>query len=558
MIPARAGIPPTRPDAIPPIGSPRVRLVAAAALVVVAIGALLLRVPSIAQPPGIDQSLWASAVFGMEHGQRLYRDVWEQRPPGIYWIYLAGFRAFGWSPATIAVLDILAAIAMTALLYVIARRLSNPLTAALASAMYAALTMPAWLYGHGGFLERAVCETFIVVCVGAAAWAADRCRARPTLVAGGAIGFFAGAAVVLKPNAGLYFPALLLWLALYTPASARRKLLPAAAAAVLASAIIPAAAVGWLWMHGTLEDARVAVIDFNRYYVGQGWSASTYVLDFSRAIWLRTKTDPLWLVGMVGTLTALTRLAGRRHLPPLAGLALVWGAAAALVIVVNGARLFNSYFINALPPLTLMGAWLLSPRPAPAASSEGTGDRQFRLAAAAMAGVLMTGLLVQRNYAARVANWVGADVAVLRGAMDRQTYLERFGGYANGRGYSARAHEELAEYIGARTSPGERIFLFGINGAGIYFASERLTAHRFLRVNFFVDTGFPHPAFSLESVVADLRAAPPRYLIFERLHSTSAMARAADALPGDARLANLLEGYTFEQQIEDFTILRRR
>lgn len=523
-----------------------------------AAAALLVRITAIAQPLGIDQSLWASAVFGMEHGQRLYRDVWEQRPPGIYWIYLAGFRALGWSPATVAWLDISAAAAMTVLLYVIARRLSDRVTAALASALYAALTMPAWLYGHGGFLERAVCETFIVVCVGVCAWAADRCRARPSMAASGVLGLFAGAAVVLKPNAGLYFPALLLWLVLYTSGPGRRALVRPVVTAVLVSAIIPAAALLWLWMHGTLGDAKVAVLDFNRYYVGQGWSASGYLLDFSRAIWLRIKTDPLWLAGVIGSLVALVELVRRRRLPPLPGLALIWGAAAVIVIVVNGARLFNSYFINALPPLALMSAWLLTPASVSTTVGQGSSAGRGRGIVAMVTAVLMAVLLVQRGYPARVLDWAAADLAVMRGTLDRQTYLERFGGYANGRGYSARAHDELARYIHERTSPDDRIFLFGINGAGVYFASERLTAHRFLRVNFFVGIDFPHPAFSLDSVVTDLRAKPPRYLIFERLHSTSAMARAADALPHDPRVTMLLQAYEFERRIEDFTIFGRR
>src|SRR6476646_5278673 len=86
------------------------------ALLVIAAAALLLRVVTIAEPLGIDQSLWASAVRGMARGQRLYHDVWEQRPPGIYWIYLTGFRIFGWTPAAIAWLDILASAATTVLL----------------------------------------------------------------------------------------------------------------------------------------------------------------------------------------------------------------------------------------------------------------------------------------------------------------------------------------------------------------------------------------------------------------------------------------------------------
>src|SRR5215210_7844175 len=122
--------------------------------------ALLLRTVAVAEPLGIDQSLWASAVRGMARGQLLYRDVWEQRPPGIYWIYLTGFRLLGWTAATIGWLDVLATTATTILLYAIMRRLTAPVTAWLAAALYATLTLPAWLYGYGGFLERSICETF--------------------------------------------------------------------------------------------------------------------------------------------------------------------------------------------------------------------------------------------------------------------------------------------------------------------------------------------------------------------------------------------------------------
>jgi hypothetical protein len=139
-------------------------LCAAAAVI-----ALAVRILSIAEPLGIDQSLWASAVRGMSRDQLLYRDVWEQRPPGIYFTYLAAFRLLGWTPATVAWLDVLASAATTALLFAIVRRLSGALNGAATAALYATLTMPAWLYRHDGFLERSVCETFIVIAVALAA-----------------------------------------------------------------------------------------------------------------------------------------------------------------------------------------------------------------------------------------------------------------------------------------------------------------------------------------------------------------------------------------------------
>ena len=231
---------------------------------------------------------------------------------------------------------------------------------------------------------------------------------------------------------------------------------------------------------------------------------------------------------------------------------MIWGAAAAAVIAVNGARLFNSYFIQAVPPLAVLATWTLT---------EATrGSRPRRIAAIAT-GVLMLVVLGQRNYAARVLESTRADLDALRGRVDRLVYLERFGGYANKRGYSARANAELAAHVRAHTAYDERIFLFGINGAGIYFESDRLTAHRFLRVNFFVPTEFPDPRFTLNAVVRDLAASRPRYLIFERLNAVSprgaAMGAVVDALQHDPTILELLEGYRLDAIIEDFTLYRR-
>ena len=522
---------------------------------VLTLAALALRIVAIAEPLGIDQSLWASAVRGMSRGQLLYRDVWEQRPPGIYWIYLTGFRLFGWTSATVAWLDILAAAATTTLLFLTARKLASREIAILASALYVTLTMPAALYGQGGFLERSISETFIVVSVAACAWAVAGFCQRPSIGMAFIAGLTGGGAVVLKPNAGLYFPALLLWSAFYVPRPLS-KAVPATVVAIAAGAAMPVIVLTWLWRLGLLSEAKTAVLDFNRFYVGQGFDLTTYAWDFSRAVWLRIKTDPLWCGGAVGSVAAVIDLARRRRLEPLPALAMCWGAAAVLVIVVNGARLFNSYFTNAFAPLALMAAWFI-----------GNGLSQpsrLRRTIAAATVVAMAFLFIQRGSAQRIAEWAGADFSFLRGRTDRASYLERFGGYANERGYSARANTELADYVREHTQPDDRIFLFGINGAGIYFESDRLTAHRFLRVNFYVDpeiTRFPDTRFRLSSVARDLDARRPVYLIFEKLHIRSPggreMGEIADALPHNPAMLELMGHYRVETQIEDFTLFRR-
>ena len=526
-----------------------------AGLITTAIAALVWRLTTVVEPLGIDQSLWASAVRGMSRGQLLYRDVWEQRPPGIYFTYLWSLSLFGWKASTIAWLDLAATAVTTGLLYVIAKRLASPITAALAAAMYAALTMPSWLYRNGGILERSVCETFIIVCVASAVVCADGIRRRGSFGTAFGFGVWMGAAALYKPNAALYFPALLFWSFIAAEAAVpsttkfRARVFGIATAG---AAVLPIVALLWLWRHDLIGDARTAVLDFNRWYVSRGFTLHGYSVLLMKALdyRLRQYPDPLWLCGAAGAVVAVWRLVSERRVPPLVSLTICWGAASAAVIAVNGMWLFNTYFMNPLPPLTLLGAWWLT--------GAARDSRAWRVLA--VATMLATAwFLSQRNYWTKITEVAAIDVQYMRGQLDRSSYLERFGGYNNERGFSARGNEEMSLYVRDHTAPDDEIYLFGINGAGVYFLSDRLTANRFLRANFFVpDGGFPDPRFTLGAVVEELRAKRPAYLIFEQLHSGSEMGVAVDALQEHPLVRSLLEDYARETRIEDFTLYRRK
>jgi hypothetical protein len=219
------------------------------------------------------------------------------------------------------------------------------------------------------------------------------------------------------------------------------------------------------------------------------------------------------------------------------------------VIFVNGVRLYNTYFIQALAPLAVLASWLFataSQRPLP------------RKALALTAAIVVAALLARKNFPSKVYEIASVDVAALTGHADRVTYLDRFGGYATGRGYSARANDELAGYIRTRTTSGDLIYQFGINSAGLYFASDRRQAQRFLRVNEFVPAVFPAPGFDLASVTQELAARKPIYLVFEELHTGTEMANAVDHLQEAPEIKALLEPYHLETRIEDFTVYRRK
>src|SRR5687767_3708370 len=291
--------------------------------IVLAAVAFALRAFAAVEPLGIDQGLWASAVRGMSRGQLLYRDVWEQRPPGIYFIYLAAFEVLGWKASTIAWLDLIASMATAGVLFVITRRLIGLTAGAVAAALFAVLTMPAWLYGNGGFLERSVCETFIAMAVGLGAWGAIRFRASGHLSAAAVVGLCMGGAIILKPNAGLYLPGLLIWMVAYRPAGMRdgwRPWIGPFAIVGVATLVIPVLTLAWLWRLDLLHDAKVAVVDFNRFYVGQGFTLFGQVLAVGDKVAYRIENDPLWFAGSVGALVAVFELIRRRAVHPLAGL----------------------------------------------------------------------------------------------------------------------------------------------------------------------------------------------------------------------------------------------
>jgi branched-subunit amino acid transport protein len=523
-------------------------------LIVVTALALLARLPAVVQPLGIDQSLWASAVRGLERGQRLYVDVWEQRPPGIYLTYWAAFKTFGWTPAAVAWLDIICSVITTVTLYLLGRILGGRLTGAASAAIFATMTMPAWMYRNGGFIPRSISETFIVTCVGLAALcgvAYSRSRSTAAILG---FGLVAGAATIYKPNAAIYFPAIIAWVFWLSRTGGHadtRGWLKPILMAVGGAAIVPLLVVLWLWRIDVLADAKIAVVDFNRWYVSAGFDLPVYVRTFADFVGFRLKTapEPLWIAGVAGAFAMVWEIARRRRLAPLPALALAWGGAAVLVIVVNGMRLYYTYFVQALAPLALVAGWWLTTW-----WQEGRVQRLIVAVVLAVSAVV----LVQRSYVPKVWNDLISNIGELSGRGDHAAFLARFGGYGDGGGYSAQAHEELAAYVRAHTTPEDRIFLIGINGAGVYFLSDRLTAHRFLRVNFFVPGEFPDPKFTLEAVVEDLRERRPAYLIFERLHSDSDMGRAADALPEHPLMRSLLESYTLEVTIEDFTLYRRR
>ena len=88
-------------------------------LLLALVGALLLvRLPSLAQPMGPDQGLYAYVGERILHGELAYRDAWDQKPPGIHYVY-AALAAVSPRDVVVPAADLVAAALVAALLWVI-------------------------------------------------------------------------------------------------------------------------------------------------------------------------------------------------------------------------------------------------------------------------------------------------------------------------------------------------------------------------------------------------------------------------------------------------------
>jgi hypothetical protein len=511
----------------------------------VILAGVLLRLPALAEPLGIDQGIFATAGSGLTRGAVLYRDLWDQKPPGIHLTYAAAIALGGARPELAFWLDFLAALATCALVSAVAYAQSGRTVALACAALYACLMAPAVAYDNGGFLERAVPECFIAVLVSAAALAATRASAGriagPALAAGLAL----GAAAVYKPTALAYWPAFLLWLRL-TGVPIRRF---AAVSAVAALAPV-AAVVAWLSWTGALADGWIAVVEYNRAYVTMGPGAIALADRLAHDVVRWIKTDPLWLTAAVGLAGAAVTAARTRRVPRAPLLAACWLAASALAAAANGIRLYSTYWIPATPALALSAGWLIG------TAIEGPS---WMLRGLAAASALLAAIgSVRAHQPERAWRRLVADTSALtRKTTADPAYLELFGGYRTGRGYSARANQELSDYLHAHTAPSDRLYIFGMAPA-VYFTSGREPANRFLWAYPAVARTMHRDAFTIGALSEDLIAKAPRYLVLERNNRDSLTGWRIETEFTTPEMQRLLAQYRLETEIEDFLVYRHQ
>jgi hypothetical protein len=485
-------------------------------LLLALVGALLIvRLPSLAQPMGADQGLYAYVGERIRHGELAYRDAWDQKPPGIHYTY-AALRSISARDAVVPAADLIAAASVAVLLWVIGARLGGPVAGGVSAVIFLLLSDPS-LTRLGGVRVRAQSETFIALAVvGSLALAVGAQGARGAISAKGAgatgargatgavrlvaAGVLLGAAFALKYNAGLYVLVVLLAVALTSGITLLEVMLIGAG-----SLVIPLALLSVFWRGGGLNDLYQATIAYNLLYSSETYASRWDMVRYLAVFPIQhARVDALWFVGGLGCLVLL--VAGLLRPGRLVWLPVAWVGAACVSIAINGSRSLPQYFLQAAPALAL-AAGLAAAIALPVLPKRA----RWVIVMLVAVGVWRAG----DDPFPKLAGNIWHDTQYIAGRIDRRTHLAKYGGTRDVDKYSALDNMDIGAFLASRTTPDETVYVFGYSPGSLVYANRRSASRFFWSRPVILDFNHEDPRYGVAGLRADLERSRPAYVVLQ-------------------------------------------
>ncbi len=274
--------------------------------------ALLVGLPSIWYPFGRDQGLfYYAAREWLLRGQVLYRDVWDHKPPIIYFVYMTAIGLMGEHPWAIRVLELL--VAVPALGWCAAGLSRDP-----GERPRADVFAVGWLgvalcyYGYFTFWDQAQCEIWSVLFVALALVSVLHARrAAVGAISGGALCAFA---LFTKPPAVFFVglcAAAVIWRARNDGGGARAVALRSLQW-TLGVGAVAGALLGYFAARGALADMIDIVVGANAVYVADERTFETIPDMWAAAMRRFSSMEPFSASFIVVVLGALLAGVARR------------------------------------------------------------------------------------------------------------------------------------------------------------------------------------------------------------------------------------------------------
>jgi Dolichyl-phosphate-mannose-protein mannosyltransferase len=480
----------------------------------------VLRAPTLFEPPwSADAGAYANIGRALHLGGVLYRTVWDNKPPGVYWL-AAALTAGGASALRVQLgLAVLVA-AGTLLVWGIGRRLASPRAGLVGALLFAVLASVPNFTGDQLNAEIAG-EPLVLAAMLVLVWRFPISAPR-ALVAGSLL----GAALLFKATfatdllAALAIPVLVA----AGEAGERRRpgwrdagrsaLVAAGAGLLVAAALVP------LWRQGALPALVDVVVRQDVRYARWAQVAGAGPVDFGArpgALLQALALTRLLAVLGTGAATALV-LTRRGH---RAGALLAWWLACDLAVTMADSRAFTHYALSMVGALAL-AAGLAADRAWRARSPGGV-----LLGAAALVATwpVILGALFLPRLEAALALGQGRPPLTQEGSSGRglPAYYLHALGLLGGRlplaayqrsfaGTEYPSDEARAALLRQHSRPGDPVFVWGWTSSWVYALADRPPASRFVWMN----TAYHLDPEGPRLLHADLALHPPAVLLAEQ------------------------------------------
>ncbi len=437
-----------------------------------------------------DDGLFLYAGQAAASGKLAYRDFWDHKPPGVFYLHAPVLWLFPFSLAAVKIFDALWVSISATLLFLTLRWHFNFRAVLIATVSYILfLSMPDPIRGGGlteecGLVFQGVFYLLVLTHPEATrrhAWLA---------------GVFLGCAMQCRQTFALDFPILILWL-WYLRQEQNRPVVwwikgcIAAGFGILVPEIVISA---WFWLHGAWHDYFTGSYLFNVLYVQRGEAGRSWQSLFHSWLGFTTSTGPY----LVAPLAASVLLPWMNPMHRRLLLVIALGYIGDLAATMMSGEFYAHYYVQAAWPMcialgliTHIGIWALN-------RWWKSKSRRYLPAAACALGICggclwLMGLGLHSAY---------ADV--------RKAYMqaaEEDGRWA--------AQREIGRAIAALTAPDETIQLLGRSPNSCYFLSGRHASSRYYHNTPIFKSKFEGDVSEelRKTFMDDLRANPPALFV---------------------------------------------
>jgi hypothetical protein len=418
---------------------------------------------------GRDQGIYATVGSGMLAGKVPYRDLWDFKPPGIFFIFALAEALFGHTMAASRILEAIGLVIMAWAMAGLSERWYGSRTPGWLGAAIAAIVhveLDFWHTGQpesfGGFLT--VLSLWLVTYPGKRAW-------RPLFW--GLAGVLLGFSSLLKPPLGGVGIVIFAY-ALRRGKGVGYRQLVFCLGALAAGALLPFfACFGWFWVRGGSAAMVWTLRDFVPGYTALGWQGEHRALEmlYFAAVEAVTRFSALIAIGFVSALM----------LPPVSeseqpsSFLLLGCCIVQITGIALQAKFFQYHYGATTPLLALLAglgwyklwtrAWVRRPN----------GPLVF--------GVAVFGALLMRKPVKDVPGsvldraWARAQFLVRRGDFDSREKLDA--ALHRAADYDLASDRRVAAYILAHTKASDSLLIWGFEPV-IYWITGRRPATRFI------------------------------------------------------------------------------